>query len=206
MMMNKETIRIYFEEKALLLTAEKISEPGFIHANPSATLDDVLVGLMEPMKQKGIIYEVSSIKKAWKQLEEIFTIIEAAGGLVKNPSGEYLFIFRLGKWDLPKGKMEKGESMEGCAVREVQEECGLEHLEVLQSLPATYHMYYLKGKPVIKQSHWFEMVCPQWDELTPQTEENITDVKWMTLHDIKSEVLKNTYASIAGFLRQTLFG
>jgi ADP-ribose pyrophosphatase YjhB (NUDIX family) len=203
-MSEKQAITIFFDEKALLLTEEKISRPGYVKAGPAVTLEDVLLDLMEPMKQQGILFEVPSLKKAWKRLEETFKILEAAGGLVKNPQGEYLFIFRLGKWDLPKGKREKGETLEHCAVREVQEECGLKRLKVTRQLRSTYHMYYLKGNPVIKKSYWFIMECSE-RTLTPQTEEDILDAQWMSLDEIKHTVLKNTYASIGDFVRETLF-
>jgi len=203
--MNKETIAIYFDEKALLLTEEKISRSGFIPARSSATLDDVLSELMEPMKQKGIIFEVPSLAKAWKQVKKTFAVVEAGGGLVRNPAGEYLFILRHRKWDLPKGKMEKGETVEECAVREVMEECGLIKLKITRELRPTNHIYFLKGKPVIKRSYWFEMECDKM-ELIPQLEEDILDARWMNRHEIRNTVLKNTYASIGDFVLETLFG
>jgi ADP-ribose pyrophosphatase YjhB (NUDIX family) len=124
-----------------------------------------------------------------------FKIIEAAGGLVKNKKGEWLFIFRNGKWDLPKGKIEKGESIKEAAVREVEEECGIRGLKIIKELESTYHTYFIEEKSIIKRTYWFEMESHYTAELVPQTEEGITEVKWIAADNFKF-VLDNTYDSI----------
>jgi len=197
-------LRIYLDEKALVLAEEKISLPGFIQADPSAKLEAVLKEFLAPENSKDILYHTVSLKKAWTRVVEVFKLIEAAGGLVKNPSGDFLFILRHGKWDLPKGKKERGESYEECAIREVREECGLKNLELIGKLPSTYHIYYLKGKPVIKHSHWYGMYCSEMGMLTPQEEEGITEVRWMSMTEIKNTVLKNTYPSVRDLIGEAL--
>ena len=124
-----------------------------------------------------------------------FKVIEAAGGLVKNSKGEYLFIFRNGKWDLPKGKIEKGEGIKVAAVREVEEECGISKLKILKELDSTYHVYHQDGKAILKRTYWFEMVCEDDSKLIPQEEEGITEVKWIAKKDF-DQVNDNTYDSI----------
>lgn len=124
-----------------------------------------------------------------------FKVIEAAGGLVKNNKGEYLFIFRNGKWDLPKGKIEKGEGIKVAAVREVEEECGISKLKILKELDSTYHVYHQDGKAILKRTYWFEMVCEDDAKLIPQEEEGITEVKWIAKKDF-DQVNDNTYDSI----------
>lgn len=124
-----------------------------------------------------------------------FKVIEAAGGLVKNKKGEYLFIFRNGKWDLPKGKIEKGEGIKEAAIREVEEECGIGKLKIGKDLESTYHTYVQDGKSILKRTYWFEMTSEDESKLVPQTEEGITDVKWLSKSDLQ-QVCENTYESI----------
>ena len=125
-----------------------------------------------------------------------YQIIEAAGGIVRHPSGKFLFIKRFGKWDLPKGKIEKGESPELAALREVREECGIANLKIERELPATYHTYKLEGSRFLKKTWWFAM--DYQDELItiPQTEEGITEASWLVPSQFDM-VLENTYRSIA---------
>lgn len=122
------------------------------------------------------------------------TII-AAGGLVQNLKGEFLFIFRRGKWDLPKGKTEKGEKIEDAAIREVQEECGISELKIIRPLLKTFHTYELKGKKILKETHWFLMKTNWQGKLIPQNEEDITEAIWVDKKIVK-ELLENTYDSI----------
>ena len=107
-------------------------------------------------------------------------IIEAAGGLVFNEKKELLMIFRRGFWDLPKGKVDEGETLDECALREVSEETGLLSIDLIGFLTTTYHTYSFKDEVVLKPSHWFRMNCTSTEKLTPQAEEDITDIKWIT--------------------------
>ncbi len=134
-----------------------------------------------------------------------FKVIKAAGGIVKRADNEdlVLMIFRLGKWDLPKGKMEKGESTEKSAVREVEEECGIGGLKIIRRLPETRHMYFHKDRWVMKETVWYEMVTDDRRDLIPQTEEGITEVRWVSLNKLP-ELLKNSYSSIASLLKETV--
>lgn len=124
-----------------------------------------------------------------------YKVIEAAGGLVKNKKGEYLFIFRNGKWDLPKGKIEKREGIKSAAIREVEEECGISKLKIVKEIESTYHVYHIEEKAILKRTYWFEMLCEDESKLVPQTEEGITEVKWISKKDLQ-QVNDNTYDSI----------
>ena len=133
---------------------------------------------------------------SWKQdFFHLFKRIDAAGGLVKNEKGEMLFIFRLGKWDLPKGKLAANETPEEAAIREVMEETGLSELRITGSLPSTFHIYTRKGKQILKQTWWFKMEAKSSQSLVPQTEEEISEVRWVAMKDLEI-VLANTYGSI----------
>jgi len=115
-----------------------------------------------------------------------FTVIEAAGGLIKNSAHEWLFIFRRGWWDLPKGKIDKRETPKQAAIREVGEETGINGMKILQPLPVTYHIYYLKNKRILKKTYWFEMLYDGNEKLVPQTEEDITEARWLTREEIQN--------------------
>lgn len=115
----------------------------------------------------------------WDHFSGHYKLIEAAGGLVQNEADEWLFIHRNGMWDLPKGKLEKGETIEKCAVREVAEECGIEEPSITEALSPTFHTYSLGAERILKKTHWYLMKSQSNAALIPQTEEGITEVKWV---------------------------
>jgi 8-oxo-dGTP pyrophosphatase MutT (NUDIX family) len=131
---------------------------------------------------------------------EIRILIHAAGGMVINERGEVLFMFRRGKWDLPKGKQDRGETLEACALREVEEETGVRNLEIKKFLMITEHFYQERGESILKKSHWYLMSCSSAQKLVPQTEEDITELRWIGPADIKI-VERNTYPAILDVLR-----
>lgn len=133
--------------------------------------------------------------------EFTFRIIRAAGGLVFNDKGEALFIFRRGKWDLPKGKLDEGESLEACAIREVEEETGLKNVVLKEFLLTTYHTYEEKGEQILKESHWYTMEVKGKQELKPQTEEDITGIRWVLQKDWP-ELMKNSFPLIKKVLKK----
>ena len=124
-------------------------------------------------------------------------IITAAGGLVQNSNGEFLLMYRRGFWDLPKGKLDAGESIPDCAIREVQEETGLQSLELGPFICTTTHPYFdtWLNKDVVKHTHWFSMLSLANDTLVPQTEEDIEKLVWVTVPELP-EYLNNTYPTI----------
>ena len=141
--------------------------------------------------------DLKELKKAfWKK----FTVIQAAGGLVMNESNEILMIFRRGKWDLPKGKLDKGEKLEECAVREVREETGLQKIQLQSPLLTTYHTYHEGTKFILKESHWYTMLATENEQLVPQTEEDIHEIKWVQQGET-SNYLQNTFPSIRDVLQ-----
>ena len=123
--------------------------------------------------------------------------INAAGGLVRNNLDEILLIHRLGKWDLPKGKQEPGESIENTAVREVAEECGLLVNEIEQEdlICKTTHFYEIDSQAVEKTTYWYVMRYNADAKLVPQTEEGIEEVRWVSVEDVK-ELLVDSYDTI----------
>jgi ADP-ribose pyrophosphatase YjhB (NUDIX family) len=140
-------------------------------------------------------------KKLNKQIARFFTEVVAGGGVVYNNNKELLLIKRHGKWDLPKGKLEPNETIELCAIREVEEECNVFGLELGRLLDITYHFYKTKSGWKIKKAYWFKMDCKDSKQASPQKEEGIEEIKWVKPKDIDVEGI-DTFGSIREVLRQ----
>ena len=200
-------IKIYYEDKPVYLCDEMDDTLNELLHHPDVVFVDELStpainSLIHEIKKEsfhaGIIWN-SDFEKLKKAFFKHFTVIEAAGGIVQNEEKDLLFIFRLGRWDLPKGKMEKSESPETCAEREIEEETGVKKLKLKKKVGDTYHLYDAFGKHYLKISHWYYFTCSSKQTLSPQTEENITEIKWIKTKDIKKPVA-NTYATIKDVL------
>ncbi|QTN39880.1 NUDIX domain-containing protein [Cryomorphaceae bacterium] len=187
---------VFVNDRPLLLKSGPISEHennGLSTALKKA-FEDLENGRIERAEFEG------DVEHLWSVFKALFNWVEAAGGLVFNPNNELLVIKRWGKWDLPKGKMEKGETPEESAIREVEEECGVNDLTLGSPVFPTYHTYRIKGKPVLKKTHWYAMTSSGQQSLIPQVEEDIEEVLWMN-RDRWPEVHANTYANISRLLR-----
>lgn len=200
-------LKIYYGDKPLYLCDEMddtlkelLHHPDvvFVDEVSSHAINAMIHEIKKENFHAGIILspDLSKLKKAFFKH---FTVIEAAGGIVQNEEKDLLFIFRRGKWDLPKGKMEKKESAEICAEREIEEETGVKKLKLKKKIGDTFHIYDEFGKHYLKISHWFYFTCNSKQQLRPQTEEDITEIKWFKTKDIKKPVA-NTYATIKDVL------
>lgn len=139
------------------------------------------------------------ILNLFEEFKACFNFVEAAGGLVRKPDGSFLVIKRDGLWDLPKGKLDNGESFEDAALREVTEETGLEDISIVEPIVSTYHTYQITENMHLKKTKWYEMKYKGTQEPVPQTEEKITEVAWA--HPGDTDFIKeNTYASILDVL------
>lgn len=201
-------IKIYFNNKPLFLT-DAITpdiEP-YVHHDDAVYIDEFsapgIKSMIHEMHQEKVhagIYlhhDLEALKNAfWKK----FTLVQAAGGLVTNDEGKLLFILRRGKWDLPKGKLDPGETPEQGAVREVSEETGLQQLSLQHHLVNTYHTYDDSGHHLLKETHWYLLHAAGDQPTTPQVIEQITRIEWA---DPKSlgKYTANTYPSIVDVLR-----
>lgn len=140
----------------------------------------------------------------FQRFRSLFIEIEAAGGLVENPDGEILLIYRLGKWDLPKGKLDDGEMIMTAAAREVEEECGISGLSIIASLPETSHIYLdNNGRWILKTTYWFHMNSLKWEHPVPQEKEHIEAAKWVKREDVPA-LLNHSYRSIRYLLSNYL--
>ncbi len=151
--------------------------------------------IKDPQTERLIFVCSKQVENCFKHFSAHFKSVEAAGGLVKNENHELLMIYRNGMWDLPKGKIEKGESPSEAALREVCEETGIGYLEIGMKLKSTFHIYPLKEKMVLKRTHWYEMKSRDKKLLIPQLNEGITRAEWMKKEEVE-EVMKNTYDSL----------
>ena len=134
-------------------------------------------------------------EKLEKFLRKKLKVVEAGGGMVFNPKKEILFIRRNGKWDLPKGKMEKGESFEEAAVRETMEETGVKDLKVKRFITKTYHVFKRNDKFKLKITYWYEMYTDYDGELIPEANEGIKKVRWKNFEKVQ-KALQDSYENI----------
>ena len=196
-------IKIYFEDKPVFL-CDKIDKTidEYMHHPDAVFIDEISTSAIKSLLHEiakaefhaGILFD-KDLDKLKKAFFKHFTIVIASGGAVQNTNEEILMIFRRGKWDLPKGKLDEGETLEQCAIREVEEETGLRGVELGEKITTTYHTYTEFGKHILKESHWYKMQCNTDQKLVPQTEEHITDIKWVKRSDIKKYTSK-TYQTI----------
>lgn len=196
-------IKIYFDNKAVFL-CDKIDKTidEYLHHPDAVYIDEIskpainalIHEIDKPEFTTGIILG-KDLNKLKKKFFKHFDVITAAGGVVANNKKEILMIFRRGKWDLPKGKLDKGETVEQCAVREVEEETGLKNIDLGEKIITTYHTYNQYGKHILKESHWYKMKVSEDQQLIPQTEEDITEIKWIDKSEIE-KYTSNTFQTI----------
>jgi 8-oxo-dGTP pyrophosphatase MutT (NUDIX family) len=201
-------IKIYFGDKPLFLcdTIDSTIEP-FLHHDDAVFIDELNTHTVKAMIHEmqvekvhaGVFYhpDLAELQKAFFKK---FTIVKAGGGLILNEDDEALLIFRRGKWDLPKGKLDDGETIEACAVREVEEETGIKNVQLVSPLMITYHTYHEGARFILKESHWYNMRVHGKQSLVPQAEEDINEVKWVAAENIAPYLLLS-YPSVADVLK-----
>lgn len=194
--------KVFVNEKKLTLSKypedieKKLRYEGF------STLE-IAVDLLENTSCQSMNVYGENLDEMWEDFTHMFKVIEAAGGVVKNQNGEILFIYRIGKWDLPKGKIEKGESLEQAAVREIEEETGLKELILEEFLNHTFHIYTERnGDKILKTTYWFRLNYVGNQSPIPQIEEGITEASWKNMEAINQEVLPSTFQNIKLILKE----
>jgi 8-oxo-dGTP pyrophosphatase MutT (NUDIX family) len=194
--------RIYINEKVVLLTATAPEQAENFQQIDSEQFDLKIIYLWVEKHAAKYFYVICADPKEFlKKITKTVKLVEAAGGLVRNEEGNHLFIYRNEKWDIPKGKIDKGEKTKDAAVREVEEECGIKVSKLDDKICKTYHMYVWKGQTVLKKTHWFMMRHKGKAKLVPQLEEGITDVRWFNTDQIAA-IVKNTFPSIMDVLEK----
>ncbi|MGB3005859.1 MAG: NUDIX hydrolase [Chitinophagaceae bacterium] len=200
-------IKIFFDDKPLFLcdSFDEIIQP-VIHHDDAVFIDELnshtiktMIHEMQDEKVQAGVFIHKDLEELKKAFFKKFTVVMAAGGFVTNEKKEILLIFRRGKWDMPKGKLDKGETLEECAIREVEEETGLQNVKLTSPLAITYHTYHEGTRFILKESHWYNMKVSGKQVLTPQIEEDIHEIKWVKKEDLK-EYLDNSFPSIKDVL------
>lgn len=185
---------------------------GIIHTKLRArvliydALPDSIDSLLKIMTEKklkktfSVTFTLKNKKEVTKHLKKKFKLIKAAGGIVQNRENKILFIYRLGKWDLPKGKKDKGEKIKNCAVREVEEETNTK-VKIEKKTCTTWHTYTRYKKFILKKTVWYKMKCIDDSKMKGQKKEKIEKVRWME-NKIINEILINSYKSLSYVMKK----
>jgi len=199
--------KIYINNKPLVLTN---SAENYMLNHPASTDYLFLKGAsqqhfrlaqkhLEKQLSLGVVIEDASIETLKSVAHNLFPPVTAAGGVVCNQDGDLLMIFRQGRWDLPKGKLDKGESLEHCAQREVTEETGLPVVNLSEKICETSHVYTRDDRQYLKVTHWYQMSADKAFQFYPQQEEHISEVKWIRPENI-GLYLNQSYEAIKDVL------
>lgn len=187
--------KVFVNDKPLFLTDKIEKETDFqLFLLDSVDIDKIIIKYFQNKIDKAFLYHPDE-KEILKKIKEKIPVQKAGGGVVFNPKGEVLFILRSGKWDLPKGGVEKHEEMEETAIREVEEETGVSQLKIVRKLPKTYHIFKRNGKYKLKITTWYEMTSDFDGPLVGQIEEDIEQVAWLNKEQIR-EAMNNSYENI----------
>lgn len=174
-----------------------------MEVNNAEELESVREVIRENSTVERVCLYNHDLDQMWAWFTSGYKIIEAAGGLVHNHKGEVLCIHRRGMWDLPKGKIDAGETAEEAAIREVEEECGIKGLELGKLLTTTYHTYEHKGLSVLKPTYWYAMRYAGEQKLSPQQEEDIEEARWVGQDDL-SAIRDDSYTSLHDVFDQAI--
>jgi 8-oxo-dGTP pyrophosphatase MutT (NUDIX family) len=187
--------KVFVNDKPLFLTNQIHKETDFqLFLLDGVDIPQLIVKMFRNRVKKAYLYHPDE-KEILKTLKSKIKVQRAAGGLVYNDKGEVLFIYRNGKWDLPKGGIEKGERKPDAAMREVEEETGVGKLRITGKLQKTYHVFKRNGVYKLKLTHWYEMQSDFKGTPMPQEDEGIEKVAWLAPEQI-ADALRNSYENI----------
>ena len=200
-------IKIYFNDKPLFLCDDVNGElQPYVHHDDAVFIDELNLHTVKSMIHEMQDASIHAGVFFHHDLEELktmffkkFTHVKAAGGFVLNENKEVLMMFRRGKWDLPKGKMDKKETFEECAIRETEEETGLKNITLISPLITTYHTYHEGTRYILKETKWFSMKVRGEQKLIPQAEEQITKLEWVGKNNLKN-YMQNSFPSVRDVL------
>ena len=191
--------KVYINDKVIIFRKKvktlPVIERHLVCVEPPVHKIKEIISDFKKKKVKELIIYTEDPKEFFTIFSQDYKVVKAAGGVVRNSKDELLMIFRKGKWDLPKGKKDRGEKPRQTALREVSEETGIIDLSITKKLENTYHTYKEKKQLILKKTFWYEMYSKQ-ENLTPQTEEEITEARWIKTSEL-ADVLENTFLSVS---------
>lgn len=189
--------KVFFNQKPIILTTSfEVQSQEFPLFFIKFTTKKNIILALKSKKVEGLYLYHPKEEKLWALFFELFKVVEASGGLVQNTStGKFLFIYRNKKWDLPKGRIEDEESVRTAAIREVEEETGVEDLQITEVLPESFHIFQRNGKYKLKKTYWYAMSTPFEGKLIPQLNEGIEKAVWVEKEEIPA-LFENAYENI----------
>ena len=200
-------IKIYFDDKPLFLCDEvDASLQPYVHHDDTVFIDELnlhtvksmIHEMQKPSVHAGVFFN-NDLEELKGTFFKKFTMVKAGGGFILNENNAVLMMFRRGKWDLPKGKLDKKETIEECAVRETEEETGLKNIELISPLITTHHTYHEGTKSIMKETSWFRMKVTGDQKLVPQASEQISKLEWVNKDDLE-KYKKNSFPSVIDVL------
>lgn len=195
--------KVFVNNKPIILSDKSVTNSIYeIYLFKEIRFDEILHKLKHT-QTPGIYLYHTDLDLLWNEFKTFFKTVIAAGGLVKNTHKEILFIFRNDTWDLPKGKLEKGETLPETAIREVEEECGINQLTIEAELPTTYHIFYEDQINKLKITHWYLMHTKDVRKPVPQIEEGISIARFIPITRI-DEMYIRMYANIKELIRNQI--
>jgi 8-oxo-dGTP pyrophosphatase MutT (NUDIX family) len=198
--------KVHFENRFILISPEpdRLQKYGLFHKfNTTIELYKLISDFQTNTALSSLNIYGPNIKHIWKIFRIYFTEVGAAGGLVRHTSGKYLFIEKKGKLDLPKGHIDHGEEPETCALREVQEECGITGHKIIRPLQPSYHTYSWEGISYLKKTHWFLMEYGGIMVIEPQINEGITKVEWLSADEL-SKIKSTAWLSLMDLINNSI--
>ncbi|HNW70717.1 MAG TPA: NUDIX domain-containing protein [Bacteroidales bacterium] len=203
-----QNYKVYINNKEIIFTDDEITSIDAdndddnlkIYDNPSVNdVKKIISDFVLNEKPQTLFLASPDSKNLFREFRNDYKLVKAAGGLVRDKDNRILCIFRRGKWDLPKGKIDRDERRKHAALREVREETGLDTLFIVRKFDKTYHVYTEKNAHILKKTYWYEMAAVRSEPLKPQAEEDITDIRWFEPDEL-DEVFENTYTLVRRLL------
>ena len=184
--------KVFVNRRVIILTSELHHETKFPQLSLKNTNLEEIIKFIKKYKKLYLFHK--NEKKLISKFKKKIKVVKAGGGIVKNSKNQILFIFRRNKWDLPKGKKDKGETIENTALREVEEETGVEGLRIETFYKKTFHVFKKGKNYFLKETSWFKMNTNYSGELKPEFSEDISKAVWKDVNEIQD--LKNTFPNI----------
>jgi len=196
--------KVYFDNRVITILPNneisKLNDERVLFCKSKKSFDNAYNLFLIDLSVTELNISCKHPEKMFKYLKSKYSTIKAAGGIVINKNDELLVIKRNDFWDLPKGKIEKGERKRVAAIREVEEECGISGMTIESKVGKTYHTYQFKDRDVFKTTHWYRMKYNGNETLIPQGEEGISEVKWVAKDEILN-LIDQTHESLKTLFR-----